>query len=212
MRISPMRCRREPGRRPAARRRRLRGGPGRFDVLLRGGMVYDGTGAAPSGRTSASAATGSRRSATSTARPPSWTSASPGYAVAPGFINMLSWATESLIVDGRSLGDIRQGVTTEIFGEGTSLGPLTPEMKTRWKSEQGDIKFDYEWTTLSGYLQIPRKTRRDAERRVVHRRRHDPRARRRTRQPAADAGRARPHARARSRRRWRLARSASGRR
>ena len=128
------------------------GSAGRFDVLLRGGSVYDGTGAAP-----VRADVGIRGDRITAIGDLSGATARvdlsvAGYAVAPGFINMLSWATESLIVDGRSLGDIRQGVTTEIFGEGTSLGPLSPEMKTRWKSEQGDIKFDYKWTTLSGYL------------------------------------------------------------
>jgi N-acyl-D-amino-acid deacylase len=72
--------------------------------------------------------------------------------VAPGFINMLSWATESLIADGRSQGDIRQGVTTEIFGEGDSMGPLTPEMKSRMRAQQGDFRFEVEWTTLAEYL------------------------------------------------------------
>ncbi|PYQ05428.1 MAG: aminoacylase, partial [Acidobacteria bacterium] len=75
-----------------------------------------------------------------------------GLAVAPGFINMLSWSTESLIVDGRSQGEIRQGVTTEIFGEGNSMGPLTDEMKRRMKDEQGDLKYDVKWTTLAEYL------------------------------------------------------------
>jgi N-acyl-D-amino-acid deacylase len=126
----------------------------RFDVLLRDGMVYDGTGGPPMRadigvRGDRIAAIGDLRQATARLD-----LSAAGYAVAPGFINMLSWATESLIVDGRSLGNIRQGVTTEIFGEGTSLGPLTPEMKARWKSEQGDIKFDYSWTTLSGYLKF----------------------------------------------------------
>ena len=93
--------------------------------------------------TSGSAAIGSRPSAISRRRRQPSTVDAKGLAVAPGFINMLSWANESLIVDGRSLGEIRQGVTTEIFGEGTSMGPLTDEMKTRWKSEQGDIKFEY---------------------------------------------------------------------
>ena len=46
-----------------------------------------------------------------------------GIAVAPGFINMLSWANETLIEDGRSQSDIRQGVTLEVFGEGWSMGP-----------------------------------------------------------------------------------------
>jgi N-acyl-D-amino-acid deacylase len=64
-----------------------------------------------------------------------------GQAVAPGFINMLSWATESLIEDGRSQGDIRQGVTLEVMGEGTSMGPLNAEMKARAVKEQGDIHY-----------------------------------------------------------------------
>ena len=80
-----------------------------------------------------------------------------GLAVAPGFINMLSWATESLIHDGRSQSDILQGVTTEVFGEGSSMGPLTEEMRARWTREQGDIKFDITWTTLAEYLQFLEK-------------------------------------------------------
>jgi N-acyl-D-amino-acid deacylase len=74
-------------------------------------------------------------------------------AVAPGFINMLSWATESLIADGRSQSDIRQGVTLEVFGEGSSLGPLTDEMKQVRRERQGDIKYDIDWTTLDEGLQ-----------------------------------------------------------
>ena len=74
-------------------------------------------------------------------------------AVAPGFINMLSWATESLLADGRSQGDIRQGVTLEIFGEGNSMGPLSDVMKKRMVDEMGDIKYDITWTTLAEYLQ-----------------------------------------------------------
>ena len=61
-----------------------------------------------------------------------------GLAVAPGFINMLSWSTESLLVDGRSQGEIREGVTTQIFGEGSSMGPLTPAMKQRAVEQMGD--------------------------------------------------------------------------
>ena len=76
-----------------------------------------------------------------------------GLAIAPGFINMLSWATESLLVDGRSVSDLKQGVTLEVFGEGTSMGPLTPEMRERMVAEQGDLRFDVEWTTLSEYLE-----------------------------------------------------------
>ncbi len=76
-----------------------------------------------------------------------------GMVVAPGFINMLSWATESLLVDGRSQSDIRQGVTLEIFGEGESMGPLTDTMKKEMVARQRDIKYDVTWTTLSEYLE-----------------------------------------------------------
>jgi N-acyl-D-amino-acid deacylase len=73
--------------------------------------------------------------------------------VAPGFINMLSWAGDRLIEDGRSQSDIRQGVTLEVFGEGTSGGPLNDQMKRGEVASQGDITFDIEWTTLGEYLQ-----------------------------------------------------------
>ena len=76
-----------------------------------------------------------------------------GLVVAPGFINMLSWATESLIADGKSQSDIRQGVTLEVFGEGNSMGPLTAENKKEWQENQGDLKFDIDWNTLDEYLQ-----------------------------------------------------------
>jgi N-acyl-D-amino-acid deacylase len=76
-----------------------------------------------------------------------------GLAVAPGFVNMLSWSTESLLVDGRSQGEVRQGVTTQVFGEGWSMGPLTEPMKRRMKEQQGDLKFDIAWTSLREYLQ-----------------------------------------------------------
>ncbi|MDU8885866.1 D-aminoacylase [Yeosuana sp. MJ-SS3] len=77
-----------------------------------------------------------------------------GLAVAPGFINMLSWATESLIEDGRSMSDIKQGVTLEVFGEGWSMGPISEEMRAGWLKDQGDIKYDINWTTLDEYLQF----------------------------------------------------------
>jgi N-acyl-D-amino-acid deacylase len=76
-----------------------------------------------------------------------------GLAVAPGFINMLSWATESLLADGRAQSDIRQGVTLEVFGEGWSMGPLTAAMKDEMRERQGDIKFEVAWTTLGEYLE-----------------------------------------------------------
>jgi len=76
-----------------------------------------------------------------------------GMAVAPGFINMLSWATHTLIEDGRGLSDVRQGVTLEIFGEGRSMGPLNDALKQEMIDRQGDIRFDVEWNTLAGYLE-----------------------------------------------------------
>jgi N-acyl-D-amino-acid deacylase len=76
-----------------------------------------------------------------------------GLVVAPGFINMLSWATESLIEDGRSQSDIRQGVTLEVFGEGWSMGPLTEPVKKEAQENQDDIKFEITWNTLSEYLE-----------------------------------------------------------
>jgi N-acyl-D-amino-acid deacylase len=129
--------------------------PPRFDVLVAGGTVYDGTGA--TGVRADVGITGDRI----TAIAPSLDRGAAqtvidatGLAVAPGFINMLSWATESLIHDGRSQSDIRQGVTTEIFGEGSSMGPVTPEMRQRWMRLQGDIKYDITWTSLAEYLQF----------------------------------------------------------
>lgn len=80
-----------------------------------------------------------------------------GLAVAPGFINMLSWAVESLIVDGRGESDIRQGVTLEIFGEGQSMGPLNPRMKKEAREDQGDIRYPVSWTTLDEYLRMLEK-------------------------------------------------------
>jgi len=76
-----------------------------------------------------------------------------GLAVAPGFINMLSWANETLIEDGRGLSDVRQGVTLEVFGEGWSMGPLNDAMKEDMRARQDDIRFDIEWDTLGGYLE-----------------------------------------------------------
>ncbi len=77
-----------------------------------------------------------------------------GLVIAPGFINMLSWATESLIADGKSQSDIRQGVTLEVFGEGWSMGPLTESVKKQQQESQGDLKYDIEWNTLGEYLEF----------------------------------------------------------
>lgn len=75
-----------------------------------------------------------------------------GMAVSPGFINMLSWATESLLEDGRAMSDIKQGVTLEVMGEGWSMGPLNEGMKKEMKASQGDITFDIPWSSLGEYL------------------------------------------------------------
>ncbi len=125
-----------------------------YDVVIRGGTIYDGSGApgvlgdvaikddtiavvggdvVGKGRIDIDAT---------------------GMAVTPGFINMLSWAGERLIEDGRSQSDIRQGVTLEVFGEGSSGGPLNEEMKIQIVEDQGDIKYDIVWTSLGEYLEF----------------------------------------------------------
>jgi N-acyl-D-amino-acid deacylase len=123
-----------------------------FDVVLRGGRVYDGTGAPPV--LADVAIQGDSVVAVGTAlRGRGRTELDVrGLAVTPGFINMLSWANESLLEDGRGQSDIRQGVTLEVFGEGLSMGPLTDSMKTEMRALQRDIKFEIEWTTLGEYL------------------------------------------------------------
>jgi N-acyl-D-amino-acid deacylase len=123
-----------------------------YDVILRGGALYDGRGNAPINGDVA--IDGDRIAAVgdlSGARGREEIDVR-GLAVAPGFINMLSWATESLIEDGRSQSDIRQGVTLEVMGEGHSMGPLNDAMKTDMHHRQGDIRFTIEWTTLGEYL------------------------------------------------------------
>src|SRR5690606_36323372 len=77
-----------------------------------------------------------------------------GMAVAPGFINVLSWAPTSLLKDGKGQSDTRQGVTLEIFGEGFSQGPFTPQMKAEFLSDYKNINFDTGWNTLGGYLKM----------------------------------------------------------
>jgi N-acyl-D-amino-acid deacylase len=124
----------------------------RFDLLVRGGTLYDGSGGPP--RRGDLGLRGDRIAAVgdlSRAEAAVVVDAR-GLAVAPGFINMLSWSTESLLVDGRSQGEIRQGVTTEIFGEGESYGPWTEEMKRTRLEGQGDVKYAIEWTSLAEYL------------------------------------------------------------
>ena len=134
--------------------------PPAYDVLIRGGLVFDGTGGP--GRRVSVAVRGDRIAGVGDLPAAQATTVidATNLAVAPGFINMLSWSTESLLVDGRSQGEIRQGVTTQIFGEGSSMGPLNDEMKKRLVEQMGDLKYEITWTTLSEYL-------RDLERRGV---------------------------------------------
>ncbi len=130
----------------------LAAGSASFDVIVKGGLVYDGTGAPP--RRAAVGIRGDRITAVGdlTKAGARTVIEAEGMAVSPGFINMLSWSTESMIADGRSQGEVREGVTTQIMGEGESMGPLTDAMKKRMKDEQGDIRYDITWTTLAEYL------------------------------------------------------------
>ena len=124
-----------------------------YDLVIRGGTVYDGSGAEPvvadvAIQADTIAAIGDLSDTEGREEIDA-----EGLAVAPGFINMLSWATESLIEDGRSQSDIRQGVTLEVFGEGWSMGPLNETMKADEKAGQSHIQYDIAWTTLGEYLE-----------------------------------------------------------
>ncbi|MEJ2539481.1 MAG: D-aminoacylase [Gemmatimonadota bacterium] len=125
----------------------------RADVVLRGGTIYDGTGGEPTVgdvaiRGDSILAVGDVGDLQGETEVDVG-----GLAVAPGFINMLSWATETLLEDPRGLSDLMQGVTLEVFGEGSSMGPLNDAMKAEMLESQGDLTFDVEWTTLGEYLE-----------------------------------------------------------
>ena len=125
----------------------------RYDLIIRNGAVYDGSGAPAqqidvavrNGRIAALLPRGSNASATQVLD-------AHGQAVSPGFINMLSWANESLIADGRGISDTKQGVTLEVMGEGWSMGPDNDAMKAEALKQQGDIKYPIAWATLGEYL------------------------------------------------------------
>lgn len=123
-----------------------------YDLVIRGGTIYDGSGGEPfvgdvaiSGdrivAVSSSVAGRGRREVDAA-----------GLAVAPGFVNVLSWATESLIEDGRGMSDVKQGVTLEVFGEGWSMGPLDDALVALTEKRQSDIRYEVEWRTLGEYL------------------------------------------------------------
>jgi N-acyl-D-aspartate/D-glutamate deacylase len=123
-----------------------------YDIVIRNGTIYDG-GGGDSIRGDV-AIHGDRIAAVGRVEGAGKTEIDAhGLAVAPGFINIMSQAQESLIADGRGMSDVKQGVTTEIFGEGESMGPLSPAMKEEFKTYQTDIKYDIAWTTLGEYLQ-----------------------------------------------------------
>ncbi len=124
-----------------------------YDVVLHNGMVYDGSGAAPLITDVGICADKIVHIGDIAAGQAELELDVSGLAVAPGFINMLSWATESLLYDGASQSDIRQGVTLEVFGEGSSMGPLTPQMRELMLARQGEVQFDIPWTSLGEYLQ-----------------------------------------------------------
>ncbi|WP_339814703.1 D-aminoacylase [uncultured Imperialibacter sp.] len=125
-----------------------------YDVIIRNGLIYDGSGSAPisadlgiKGDTIATIGNLKEKSGATEID-------AKGKAVSPGFINMLSWATESIITDPRSMSDIRQGVTLEVFGEGVSMGPLSDKMKADWvKNAEEETDITPEWTTLGEYLE-----------------------------------------------------------
>ena len=123
-----------------------------YDIVIRNGIIYDGSGvdaiqgdvAIRGDRIAVVGHVNGKGKAEIDAK---------GLAIAPGFINVMSQAQESLIADGRGMSDLKQGVTTEIFGEGESMGPLSPAMKKEFVDTQTDIKYDVAWTTLGEYLQ-----------------------------------------------------------
>lgn len=123
-----------------------------YGLLIRGGTIYDGSGNAP--YVGDVALKGDRIVYVGPHAPGRAAKVidAAGKAVSPGFINMLSWASESLIADGRGMSDTAQGVTLELMGEGDSMGPLTLEMKRLAAQREGDIKYPIRWTTLGQYL------------------------------------------------------------
>jgi N-acyl-D-amino-acid deacylase len=128
-------------------------GPQSADLIVRNGLIHDGSGGEP--RRGDVAVRGDRIVRVGDLK--GWRASAEvdaaGLVVAPGFINMLSWANESLIEDGRGLSDLRQGVTLEVMGEGWTMGPLTPAMKEQVKKEQSDIRYDVSWTTFGEYFE-----------------------------------------------------------
>ena len=125
----------------------------KYDTIIRNGNIYDGTGGKPYPADLAIQGDKIVKIAPNIPERGKEEIDASNMAVSPGFINMLSWATTSLIADGRSLSDIKQGVTLEVFGEGGSMGPLNEQMKKDEKASMGEFKYDIDWTTLGEYLE-----------------------------------------------------------
>jgi N-acyl-D-amino-acid deacylase len=123
-----------------------------FDVIIKNGTVYDGTGAEPKHVDVAIRGDRIAEIGDFKAVKAKTIIDATGLAVAPGFINMLSWSTVSLIQDGRSQSEIREGVTTQIMGEGESMGPINDRVRDHMLRTQGDIKYDIKWIALAEYL------------------------------------------------------------
>ncbi len=124
-----------------------------YDLVIRNAVIYDGSGNSPfRGSVAVNGDTIAAVGDLPDAKGRSEIDAG-GLALSPGFVNMLSWATESLLADGRGMSDLKQGITLEVMGEGWSMGPLSEAMKTEMVNGQGDITFDVSWTTLGEYLQ-----------------------------------------------------------
>jgi N-acyl-D-amino-acid deacylase len=126
----------------------------RVDLIVRNGTIYDGSGNAPARgdvavRNDKIVAVGQLQGYTAKREVDA-----AGLAVSPGFINTLSWATDSLIYDGRGMSDIKQGVTLEVFGEGNSYGPVNDVIRQDMLKSQADIRYDITWTTLGQYLEF----------------------------------------------------------
>lgn len=125
----------------------------KYDTIIRNGNIYDGTGGKPYPADLAIQGDKIVKIAPNIPERGKEEIDASNMAVSPGFINMLSWATTSLIADSRSLSDIKQGVTLEVFGEGGSMGPLNEQMKEDEKASMGEFKYDIDWTTLGEYLE-----------------------------------------------------------
>ena len=125
----------------------------KYDTIIRNGNIYDGTGGKPYPADLAIQGDKIAKIAPNIPERGKEEIDATNMAVSPGFINMLSWATTSLIADSRSLSDIKQGVTLEVFGEGGSMGPLNKQMKEDEKASMGEFKYDIDWTTLGEYLE-----------------------------------------------------------